>query len=49
MSTAFPAMHVEATPGRIEQIFRGLQRVGPSHLTDRSFFDFEGVSPPVAE
>lgn len=39
----------EATPGRIEQIFRGLQRVRPSHLADRQLFDFEGLSPRVAE
>jgi len=36
----------EAAPGRIEQIFRGLQRVRPSHLADRQLFDFEGLSPP---
>lgn len=35
----------EATPGRVEQIFRGLQRVRPSHLADRALFDFEGLSP----
>ncbi len=39
----------EATPGRIDQIFRGLQRVRPSHLADRSLFDFEGLSPRAAE
>jgi tRNA 2-thiocytidine biosynthesis protein TtcA len=39
----------EATPGRIEQIFRGLQRVRPSHLADRQLFDFEGLSPRVVE
>ena len=39
----------EATPGRVEQIFRGLQRVHPSHLADRRLFDFEGLSPRVAE
>ncbi len=39
----------EATPGRVEQIFRGLQRVRPSHLADRSLFDFEALSPRAAE
>jgi len=39
----------EATPGRVEQIFRGLQRVRPSHLADRALFDFEGLSPRVGE
>ena len=39
----------EATPGRVEQIFRGLQRVRPSHLADRQLFDFEGLSPRAAQ
>jgi len=39
----------QATPGRVEQIFRGLQRVRPSHLADRSLFDFAGLSPRAAE
>jgi len=39
----------EATPGRVEQIFRGLRRVRPSHLADRSLFDFEALSPRAAE
>jgi tRNA 2-thiocytidine biosynthesis protein TtcA len=39
----------EATPRRSEQIFRGLQRVRPSHLADRRLFDFEGLSPRAAE
>ena len=33
----------DAAPGRVEQIFRGLQRVRPSHLADRQLFDFEGL------
>ncbi len=39
----------QAAPGRTEQIFRGLQRVRPSHLADRTLFDFEGLSPRAAE
>ncbi len=39
----------EATPGRVEQIFRGLQRVRPSHLADRKLFDFAGLNPRAAE
>jgi len=39
----------ETTPGRVEQIFRGLQRVRPSHLADRKLFDFEGLSPRAVE
>jgi tRNA 2-thiocytidine biosynthesis protein TtcA len=39
----------EATPGRVEQIFRGLQRVRPSHLADRELFDFATLRAPVAE
>ncbi len=31
-------------PGRIENIFNSLQRVNPSHLLDRSLFDFAGVA-----
>ena len=39
----------DATPGRIEQIFRGLQRVRPSHLADRKLFDFEGLNSQALE
>ena len=39
----------DATPGRIEQIFRGLQRVRPSHLADRKLFDFEGLNSQAVE
>ncbi len=39
----------DATPGRIEQIFRGLQRVRPSHLADRELFDFEGLNSQAVE
>jgi len=39
----------ESTPGRVEQIMRGLQRVRPSHLADRNLFDFEGLRARVAE
>ena len=38
-----------ASPGRIEQIFRGLQRVRPSHLADRALFDFRGLSSRAGE
>jgi tRNA 2-thiocytidine biosynthesis protein TtcA len=34
-------------PGRIENIFRALQHVAPSHLADRSLFDFAGLQPPA--
>ena len=30
-------------PGRVESIFRSIQNVAPSHLLDRSLFDFAGV------
>ncbi len=30
-------------PGRVESIFRSLQNIAPSHLLDRSLFDFAGV------
>lgn len=33
------------SPGRIENIFRALQHVVPSHLADRSLFDFAGLRP----
>ena len=39
----------QATPGRTEQIFRGLQRVRPSHLADRELFDFQGLSSQASE
>lgn len=32
------------SPGRVEQIFRSLQRVRPSHLADRELYDFEGIA-----
>jgi tRNA 2-thiocytidine biosynthesis protein TtcA len=32
-------------PGRIETIFNSLQRVSPSHLLDRSLFDFAAIAP----
>lgn len=31
------------TPGRVENIFRSLMRVAPSHLVDKDLFDFEGL------
>jgi tRNA 2-thiocytidine biosynthesis protein TtcA len=30
-------------PGRLENIFNALARVVPSHLMDRSLFDFQGL------
>jgi tRNA 2-thiocytidine biosynthesis protein TtcA len=32
-------------PGRVESIFRSIQNVGPSHLADRSLFDFANLQP----
>lgn len=32
------------SPGRVEQVFRSLQRVRPSHLADRDLYDFEGLA-----
>ncbi len=32
-------------PGRVENLFRGLQNVVPSHLLDTTLFDFESPSP----
>jgi len=37
------------SPGRVEQIFRSLQRVRPSHLADRGLYDFEGVVAAMAD
>ena len=31
-------------PGRLENIFRSLQSVSPSHLADTALFDFQGLS-----
>lgn len=31
------------TPGRVENIFRSLMRVAPSHLVDKELFDFDGL------
>lgn len=31
------------TPGRVENIFRSLTRVAPSHLLDQSLFDFKDL------
>jgi tRNA 2-thiocytidine biosynthesis protein TtcA len=32
-------------PGRLDNMFRALQNVVPSHLADRSLFDFTGLAP----
>ena len=42
------------TPGRVENIFRSLTRVAPSHLLDQSLFDFkdlekERITPETSE
>jgi len=36
-------------PGRVDNIFRALQNVAPSHLADRALFDFAGLTPPPLE
>jgi tRNA 2-thiocytidine biosynthesis protein TtcA len=36
-------------PGRVESIFRALTRVAPSHLLDRSLFDFGTPRAPAGE
>ncbi len=39
-------------PGRLDNMFRALQNVVPSHLADRSLFDFAGLAPtgePIAD
>jgi tRNA 2-thiocytidine biosynthesis protein TtcA len=35
-------------PGRVENIFRSLQNVSPSHLLDRQLFDFATLTPGSA-
>jgi tRNA 2-thiocytidine biosynthesis protein TtcA len=35
-------------PGRLENIFRSLQSVSPSHLADTDLFDFQGLSGDAA-
>jgi tRNA 2-thiocytidine biosynthesis protein TtcA len=35
-------------PGRTESIFRALQNVAPSHLADRTLFDFAALKPQNA-
>jgi len=37
-----------AQPGRIENIFRAMTRVTPSHLADRELFDFRALLPNPA-
>ncbi|HEV2122988.1 MAG TPA: tRNA 2-thiocytidine(32) synthetase TtcA [Chloroflexota bacterium] len=36
-------------PGRVDSIFRALQNVSPSHLLDKTLFDFQGLSEGVLE
>ena len=33
------------TPGRLDNMFRALQNVAPSHLADTKLFDFQGLQP----
>ena len=33
------------TPGRLDNMFRALQNVAPSHLADTKLFDFQGLRP----
>ena len=35
-------------PGRVENVFRSLQTVVPSHLADTGLFDFSGLGAPAA-
>jgi tRNA 2-thiocytidine biosynthesis protein TtcA len=35
-------------PGRVENIFRAMQNVVPSHLADPRLFDFRGVAPQAS-
>ena len=37
------------TPGRVENIFRSLQNVTPSHLADPNLFDFAGLGTTALE
>jgi tRNA 2-thiocytidine biosynthesis protein TtcA len=36
------------TPGRLDNMFRALQNVVPSHLADTKLFDFQGLQPQDA-
>lgn len=36
-------------PGRVDSIFRALQNVSPSHLLDKTLFDFQSLSESVLE
>ncbi|HHS83798.1 MAG TPA: tRNA 2-thiocytidine(32) synthetase TtcA, partial [Gammaproteobacteria bacterium] len=36
-------------PGRLENIFRSMQNVVPSHLADGELFDFKGLHSTDAE
>jgi len=37
------------TPGRIENVFRGIGAIAPSQLADRDLFDFAGLGSRSAE
>jgi tRNA 2-thiocytidine biosynthesis protein TtcA len=40
---AMLAQWEQEAPGRVENVFRAMSRVVPSHLADRELFDFDGL------
>jgi tRNA 2-thiocytidine biosynthesis protein TtcA len=39
----------QESPGRMDNLFRSVQHVSPSHLADPALFDFAGLAPMAAE